>query len=65
VWGRALGGWQDSRNMLDNAAGRVILKMLRKRRSVPSLSKPRLTIGAVLFVPTVQAEQVPKTCQAP
>jgi len=38
-------------NMLDNAAGRVILKVFRRRRSVPSFTKPRPTIGAVLFVP--------------
>jgi len=47
----ALRGHSTICNMLDNAAGRVILKVFRRRRSVPSSTRPRLTIGAVLFVP--------------
>jgi hypothetical protein len=37
-------------NMLDNAAGRVMLKVLRRRHPVSSFTKPRLTIGAIVFL---------------
>jgi hypothetical protein len=46
----ALRSHSTKRIVLDNAAERVMLKVFRRRRSVPRLG-PRLTIGAVLFVP--------------
>jgi hypothetical protein len=48
-------------NMLDNVAGRVILKVLRRRRLVPKL-RPRLTIGAVLFASDCRRCRAAKRC---